>query len=121
MRKWFVILMLLVLPIRGFVGDAMAYSMTPVQIQTYVDLQATAEAPQQEATKMPCHETSGLAQTDVASDVQQCTTCQMCHLTATYPFQAIASLSSTATALPVQYASFWHSAEQRLSVKPPVL
>ncbi len=113
--------MLLVLPIRGFVGDAMAYSMMPMQIQASIALQAAAETPKQATTMMPCHEISGSASVDDPSGVQQCTTCQMCHLTATYPFQAIAGLLSTATALPVQYATFWHSAEQRLSVKPPVL
>jgi hypothetical protein len=29
MRKWFVIAMLFLLPLRGLVGDAMAYSMLP--------------------------------------------------------------------------------------------
>lgn len=116
MRRWFAILMLFILPIRGLVGDAMAYSMLPMQLQipAPVVVQAAAES------KMPCHGANDASQDGNTSDMQQCTSCQVCHSALTYPVQATTSLPQTAAAAPLQHASFWHSAELRLSVKPPV-
>jgi hypothetical protein len=120
MRRWFAILMLFILPIRGLVGDAMAYSMLPMQLQTPAPV--TMQEKQTAAeSKMPCHDANDAAQDSSAADAQQCTTCQVCHLSISYLIQAATSLQSTAAALPLQYASTWRSAEQRLSVKPPVL
>jgi hypothetical protein len=126
MRRWFAILMLLLLPIRGLVGDAMAYSMLPMPLQTPQPVatqvmqivqmkQAAAER------KMPCHEANDASQEGNPADAPQCTTCQVCHLTMSYPMQSANALQLTAAAPPVQHASTWHSAELRLSVKPPVL
>ena len=120
MRRWFAILMLFILPIRGLVGDAMAYSMLPMQLQTPapVAVQAMQTAAD---SKMPCHEANDVSQEVNKADVQQCTSCQVCHLALSYPTQAATSLPQTAAAAPLQHASVWHSAELRLSVKPPVL
>jgi hypothetical protein len=145
MRRWFAILMLFILPIRGLVGDAMAYSMLPMQLQTPTPvvtpalakvsgftslkmmamehLQSMGMGMDSEAanSKLPCHDANDASQEGDTADAQQCTSCQVCHLALTYPVQATTSLPQTATAAPLQHASAFHSADLRLSVKPPVL
>jgi hypothetical protein len=138
MRKWFVVLMLFLLPLRGLVGDAMAYSMLPVAL-------TTANNAQQKATNLvdvsaifywasavfddtnsaetdtprPCH--MAMAEADSKGGVQnQCTTCQACHLSAATPLQMPSGLLQIATALPEQRQALWHSAEPRLVAKTPV-
>jgi hypothetical protein len=120
MRRWFAILMLFILPVRGLVGDAMAYSMLPMQLQAPPPVVAQAMQPAADS-KMPCHEANDASQVGNTADEQQCTSCQVCHLSISYPTQAATSLHPTAAAAPLQHASVWHSAELRLSVKPPVL
>ena len=132
MHRWFVIFMLFILPVRGFVGDAMAYSMLPAQMPSPVATQAVINTLAQDdmvmhmgnavSVKMPCHDVSGSEQQDdKVSYTPQCTSCQVCHLTATTAFQAVPSLLQPAAAIPAQQAPLWHSAELRLSIKPPVL
>lgn len=143
MRRWFAILMLFILPIRGLVGDAMAYSMLPMQLQTPTPvvtpalakvsgftslkmmamehLQSMGMDSEAAISKLPCHGANDALQDDNTPDTQQCTSCQVCHLALTYPVQATNSLPQTATAAPLQHALAWHSADLRLSVKPPVL
>lgn len=140
MRRWFVILMLFILPVRGFIGDAMAYSMLGTPTQAALASQNVTNAPGYASTiaangymqsvsidsqlaqsKMPCHDANEAMQTDNALDKQQCSACEVCHMTVTYPFQANSSLVIAPAAPPVQHASSWHSAELRLSIKPPVL
>jgi hypothetical protein len=143
MRRWFAIFMLFILPIRGLVGDAMAYSMLPMQLQTLTPVVTPALAKVSGFTslkmmamehmqrmgmdseaansKLPCHDANDASQEGDTADAQQCTSCQVCHLALTYPVQATNSLPQTAAAAPLQHASVWHSAELRLSVKPPVL
>jgi hypothetical protein len=106
MRRWFVIFMLFLLPIRGLVGDAMAYSMwldTPQSVQ-------------------PCHTemTEMAAADDQAVAQSQCSSCQICHLSADTPMQLPDNLLSTATVLPEQRQTLWHSADPRLIAKTPV-
>jgi hypothetical protein len=118
MRRWFTILMLFLLPLRGLMGDAMAYSMLPMQLQAPVPVVAQAT----DNSRMPCHEASKVAQDGSAPDTQQqCTSCQVCHLLAAYPLQAAPSLPQIAAAAPSQHAFVWRSADLRLTVKPPVL
>ncbi len=141
MRKWFVIAMLFLLPLRGLVGDAMAYSMLPEAPKaTASTLQgienlATAHAvfdwtkvsfyPQnhtETASNLPCH--SPTAQTDANdSDTaqNQCTACQACHLGALTDTVHAAHVLQSASSAPAQQATQWHSADPRLLAKTPVL
>jgi hypothetical protein len=138
MRRWLVIFMLFLLPIRGLVGDAMAYSMLPSALTTAHTVQqkatnviaapaifywATAAIdhtnPGKKATAQPCH--MAMAEADSNDSVQnQCTTCQACHLSAATPLQRPSGLLQTATTLPEQRQALWHSAEPRLIAKTPV-
>jgi hypothetical protein len=138
MRRYLAIFMLFLLPIRGLVGDAMAYSMLPGALTGAQTAQQKATnlvaAPAifywataaldhkysvKTATTPPCH--MAMAEADSKDSVQnQCTTCQACHLSAATPLQMPSSLLQTATALPEQRQALWHSAEPRLIAKTPV-
>lgn len=138
MRRYLLIFMLFLLPIRGLVGDAMAYSMLPgaltaVHTTQPVDTNIVAapaifqwaaavldhEIRAESASVHPCH--MAMAQTDSNDTVQnQCTACQACHLSAATPLQLPSGLLQTASALPEQRQALWHSAEPRLIPKTPV-
>jgi hypothetical protein len=138
MRKWFVIVMLFLLPLRGLVGDAMAYSMLPdaskgtsaeqqdathsVAARALFDWAKASFYPQNHASGMsgqPCHMAAG--QTDDKDSVQnQCTACQACHMSAATPLQLHSNLLQTAADLPTQRPAQWHSADARLLAKTPI-
>jgi hypothetical protein len=142
MRKWFIVIMLFLLPLRGLVGDAMAYAMLPGALNSAAAAQpvttnivaapaifywAAAVFDQQNMVKSdsgsaaahPCH--MATAENDSADGVpNQCTACQVCHLSAATPLQMPSGLLQTATALPEQRQALWHSAEPRLIAKTPV-
>jgi hypothetical protein len=145
MRKWFVVIMLFLLPLRGLVGDVMAYSMLPgalgsaaaVQPSTtnivaapaifywataLFDHQNTAASDASSATLHPCHMAAAQTDSNDSTDSMQnqCTACQVCHLSAASPLQWHPGLLQTATALPEQRQALWHSAEPRWIAKTPV-
>jgi hypothetical protein len=113
MRRWFVIFMLFLLPIRGLVGDAMAYSMLPAGMPT------NGMAVQNES-KAPCHMDMAAAD-NVDTQQSQCTTCQACNLSAAIPLLLPEGILHTTAAAPTQRTAFWISAEPRLLAKTPVL
>ncbi len=128
MRKWLVISMLFLLPIRGLVGDAMAYSMLPNAMDSAASQAANvvtnANLEHQKsidtAAKLPCHtDMSAASDADAAQD--QCTTCQACHLGALADSLHPTQLLQKVGAAPAQHAIQWHSAEPRLLAKTPVL
>jgi hypothetical protein len=121
-RKIFIIAMLLLMPIRGFIGDAMAYDMllsgkNSVPAASAVFTERVEIAP---AGKHPCHMDASSAPRD-DSQQGQCTSCQACHFSALVDHLAHPRLSSQCSAAPVQSLAFWHSAELQRQVKPPVL
>lgn len=143
MRRALLIFMLFLLPIRGLVGDAMAYSMLPAALHSAPAAQevttnsvaalaifhwATALFGHENmaaegsgaAAAAPCH--MAAAQADSTDTAQsQCTSCQVCHLSVTTLLQVHSHLLQTASALPQQRQALWHSAEPRLIAKTPVL
>jgi hypothetical protein len=141
MRKWFVIVMLFLLPLRGVVGDAMAYSMLPdvskgvstaqrdatnsVAARALFDWARASFYPQNHASAMsgqPCHMVATAAEptddNDQASN--QCTACQTCHMSAATPLQLHSPVLQSAAELPAQRAAQWHSADARLLAKTPI-
>lgn len=142
MRRYLLIFMLFLLPIRGLAGDAMAYSMLPGSLNSapavqpvttnivaapavfywakvLFDHQNTGTTDSGATAAHPCH--MAAAQADSNDSVQdQCSACQVCHLSAATPLQWLSGLLQTATALPEQRQALWHSAEPRLIAKTPV-
>jgi hypothetical protein len=127
MRKWFVIFMLFLLPIRALVSDAMAYNM-PSSATNSVAVRAlsttsssvfNAENTNVASINHPCH-TQDAATDDTTPVQNQCTTCQACHLSAAPHLQWASGLLHITTAAPSQGAVQWHSADARLLAKTPV-
>ena len=127
MRKWFVVFMLFLLPIRALVGDAMAYNMPSSAtdlvagraVSTASSSVFNAENTNETALNHPCHTQD--AATDDTNPVQnQCTTCQACHFSAAPHLQWASGLLHITTAAPSQRAAQWHSADARLLAKTPV-
>jgi hypothetical protein len=141
MRKWFVIVMLFLLPLRGVVGDAMAYSMLPdasqgtssaqqdatnsVAARALFDWARASFYPKKQVSSMsaqPCHMSATAAEPADDNDKvsNQCTACQTCHMSAATPLQLHSNLLQTAAELPAQRAAQWHSADARLLAKTPI-
>jgi hypothetical protein len=142
MRRWLIIFMLFLLPIRVLVGDAMAYSMLPAAIPAsgeaaqsamntvaaYAHMTRTTSTFEHEniahsTAKPPCHmEMSAAdASNDTDATQSQCTTCQACHLSAAIPMQLPGGILHTTAAAPSQRSAHWISADLRLLAKTPVL
>jgi hypothetical protein len=121
MRQFLVMLMLLVMPFRGFIGDGMAYEMLATNQDAASKSQMTsAPHPLTTVERTPCHTDSASGMEETLSQ-SQCTTCQVCHLSAMLDHLTCARLPLQGSAAPAQSLAFWHSAEPQRQAKPPVL
>lgn len=142
MRRLFFILLILLLPLRGWAGDAMAIHMAlpaPLQQAPVLDVvghmdhaQGTAhvhsgENPVLTATAGDCAGhggPDGTSQTDAAdcascSMCQTCQTCQTCHTVAVVNTMVVADHGSAPRAAPQRPAQGFASADGALALKPP--
>jgi hypothetical protein len=129
-------LMIVLLPLRGWVGDAMATQMASAAIATETgaarahEMAATAyfyhqNQPSEAAQAMPdCHEQiAGHSQTDLASNNDHCGTCQACqacHTVALSPSRLEVTASFTSPQLRPMRAAAFTSAAAALGQKPPI-
>jgi hypothetical protein len=122
MRTILIIAMLLLMPIRGFIGDAMAYEMLASDLKSVSLLEVTTPKSdiKQAAEHSPCHAESS-ASLDDEPGHSNCTACQACHYNAVIYADSSARLATANHAAPAQLLSFWHSAELVRLIKPPVL
>ena len=139
MRRFLLILMLLSLPLRGLMGDAMAYSMLPTELKkSVVSSKITTESianysiftseniEKNDATRSdnvaqsPCH-SAAAASDDASAESYLCTTCQVCHLTVFLPLFPSLRVAHAGVSLPSQANVLWHSAEPRRIAKTPVV
>ena len=114
MRSLVIALMIALLPLRGWVGDAMAQTAVPIGVQAA----GLSASPHHDCA---VHEASGdMAQDDGADQADNCTLCQACHtlaLEAPMPGPAIQDPAPIVASIA---ASDFASAERALSVKPPI-
>ena len=142
MRRFLLIAMIIMLPLRGLMGDAMAVQMLPTTLQqaehafdsgaekaTYLiadsayftratdafDHQKTAAI-----TNAPCHDGTATADDDGVAAKDACSTCQACHLSAFVSNSPLVMPMTIAEAKPASPAVQWVSAELSLLAKPPV-
>lgn len=137
MRHLFFILMIALLPLRGWVSDAMATSMVTVQVQQYSTTKTIA---------INTHEARTSAQKDAkiaVVDAQQadgdcvghtaddknheadthcnaCSACQACHAVALSLVAAHLTTASNPRTLPRAAVAQFISAERALDQKPPI-
>jgi hypothetical protein len=134
MRHLFFSLLILLTAFRGMAGDAMAYDMTSGMTQQLLQqthatesvasraysMPATGHFSSENQASMPCHEAA--EQTTDDSSSHACTTCQVCHLTASLPsIMQSAAIEQLARDLQAAPGSSWLSAELQRTSKPPIL
>ena len=141
MRQLFLILMIALLPLRGWVSDAMATGMATGQVEHSQKLQIAIKS-----ISIHAHETSGevhlehemaapdIAQTPAdcaghgqdseahagASHCDTCAACQACHTVAISSFSSLQFTAFHAFAAPRAASPQFASADAALRQKPPI-
>ncbi len=134
MRRWFFVLLILLLPLRGWVGDAMAMQMAlPGQhaatsgVMQHADAKsASAHTPLNTgaaAATDDCFGHTNAQDTGDASDdahCEACAMCQTCHTVAMLqPLDSLATAPISPTSPPIAIQGF-ASADRALFLKPPI-
>jgi hypothetical protein len=115
MRRFVLILMLVLLPLRGWTVDAMGSAM----LMPTNPISVTAQS---EASAHDCmgHETSDDVAAQNDDDCPTCTLCQICHTVALSASFEHSFIATKTFALPSATPQVFASAEAALSIKPPI-
>jgi hypothetical protein len=121
MRKVILICMLLLMPIRGFIGDAMAYEMLLSDHRSAPSAQGVAAKSdsKQMAQRMPCH-TENASGLDDESQQSKCTVCEVCHSSMAIDSGSFSGCNQPNKSTPSLSSRIWLSAELLRITKPPV-
>ena len=123
MRRYLIILMIALLPLRSWAGDVMAVSMS-VQALTAASSDIVvqqASGAMEDCAGHPDSESEALME-GAADDghCKTCVTCQICHSVALVSIDVLASGPSDVNRLKSTSASTFASATLADSVKPPI-
>jgi hypothetical protein len=118
MHRWLLVLMIALLPLRGWVGEAMAGQMLAQQLHTANSSVMQADA----MADCPGHPAAAQAPSDKAADptCTSCAHCQACSTVALQPAPARALPAPTTYALPATGAAHFASALPVPALKPPI-
>ena len=131
MRRWFILIMIALLPIRGWVGDVMAADMVtqriasvaqiPLQVQQPADAAADSHADchGKAAADNPASQPAGDSKTATV-DCGNCTSCQVCHSVAMAPKALANPVAPAHSAAPSPRRTHFASAEPARGFKPPI-
>lgn len=132
MRRFMFILMIALLPLRGWMGEAMATDMAVTKFTTAKSVKMTSEVRVSHVKNMAdvasaspvmlagC-DTHAEQASDQDTAVESCTHCQACHAAALVETAQLAQLHPRINILPQVYATHPGSADRQLSQKPPIL
>jgi len=134
MRRWFFVLLILLLPLRGWIGDAMAVQMAlpSQQVPAAVAMQHTAGDAQAAHTHLSfiasavaddCGGHMGAQDTGDEMDAAHCGACAMCQTCHTVALLQPADLLATTQVSPMSprvALQLFASAERALLLKPPI-
>lgn len=121
MRYLLLALMVALLPVRGWVGNAMAVDMASQQV-----LQAQAGVETSPGMPEDCPMHAGSAADTVpdpakaAGHCKDCNTCELCLALASFTWSAGAMASFTPAAVPPSAGHPFSSAERSTRLKPPI-
>lgn len=121
MRRFIFILMIALLPLRGWMGEAMATEMTAMNMiakQTMNTLAAADSPLENSASDCDMHKTKG---TELTTAKPSCNYCQACHATGMATTVEIHSFGKIHYAQPLVQAHTYASASLALGQKPPIL
>lgn len=128
-RRWFLLLLIALLPIRGWVGDAMAGQMIGQHIAA-TSIATVAVANQ--GASLPGHDgcaghsmaaTPAPAEapaTDINADCGTCTSCQVCHSVVLAPPSVDSGISLVQHRVAAPRGMRFASAEPARGFKPPI-
>ena len=124
MRCLVLALMIVLLPLRGWAGDAMATQMATHMASTVVSSEAAADRTHEMSAATDCagHSASKQADSSVSKSAngETCQACQACHTVALSSSTAIDSVLFEAPSLPLVTAAQFTSADTALGQKPPI-
>jgi cytochrome c553 len=121
MRRFLFILMIALLPLRGWMGEAMATEMAAINIVAAQATNTPAEAditPEMSISDCDMHKA---AKTDSSKTQSSCTHCQACHATGLVSAIQITNFDPVRYAQPLAQATQFASANIAPSQKPPIL
>ena len=121
MRKYFMVVLILLTGLRGLAGDAMAMEMMRMHSDGKATTSEAALTESAPADAMPCHGEGSKTSEDTGEQTSaECTACQVCHSPALQT--TVAGLSSTEplAGFSGQAATNWVSADLTHLQKPPV-
>lgn len=121
MRYLLLALMITLLPLRGWVGNAMAVDMASQQaVQAQADVKGSSAMPED----CPMHaQTRAEASSDpvaAAAHCTDCNTCELCLALASFTWPAVAMGAFTPHAGPPSAGHLFSSAESITRLKPPI-
>lgn len=137
MRHLFFIIMIALLPLRGWVSDAMATAMVTAQVQqqtatkivathaheagvqAHQDTEVVAADAFQTAADCSDHASGGADHAD-DTHCNSCSVCQACHTVALSPTPADGATAFNPRTLPRAVVAQFASAQAALSQKPPI-
>jgi hypothetical protein len=133
MRRFVLTLMIVLLPLRGWVGDAMAMDFAAgtqdstvfaIESEAHHAHPAMADAASHAENTMhadcPDHAASPDDTLQAASDCDNCTACQICHAVALTPTLPQLTSAALPAAQPPAAAPLFASAERAPGFKPPI-
>lgn len=114
MRRFIFILMIALLPLRGWMGEAMATEMATIN---FIAIQAMNTP-----ANVDFSAEKGMSDCDMHKSAKpSCTHCQACHATGLVSTVQITSFDKVHYAQPLAQASQFVSANLTLTKKPPIL
>lgn len=133
MRHFVLALMIALLPLRGWVGDAMAMEMAAETLEEPASAiesvannnhsaraDALSEAKNTMHPDCPDHVASSDGTPHAASDCNTCANCQICHSVALTPTLPQLAQAAVPAAQPQATAALFASAERAPGFKPPI-
>ena len=135
MRRWFFVLLILLLPLRGWVGDAMAMQMAvPGQhapaigaMQHVNGNSDSAHAPLSALALARADDCGGHSLAQGASDdamdaahCEACAMCQTCHTLAVLQSPNLLAVTQSSPTSPAAAMHVFASADRALLLKPPI-
>ena len=123
MRRFIFIVMILLLPLRGWMGEAMATEMATMNViaAQAINTPASIDLPIENGmSDCDMHKTTKANKAATSEAKSTCTHCQACHATGLVSTVKITSFGTVQYAQPLAQASQFASASIAHSQKPPI-
>jgi cytochrome c553 len=121
MRRFLFILMIALLPLRGWMGEAMATEMAAMNIVAAQSTNTPATADMTPEKSMSDCDMHKVNKADSSETQSTCTHCQACHATGLVSALQITNFDQVRYAQPLAQNSQFASASIAHSQKPPIL